>query len=193
MMSAVVSIPDRTRAGGEQTDEWHLVRAASGGDSDAFASLYTRYRSMVHAIVLAHVRDYDVEDLVQDVFISAYGRLASLRDPGAFGPWLSTIARNCARDHLRERARRNLRLVNADLPEVSTAASQNERRQAVEVLEAIRSLPETYRETLVLRLVEGLTGPEIAARSGLTHGSVRVNLHRGMKLLHQEIERRSLR
>lgn len=43
--------------------------------------------------------------------------------------------------------------------------------------------PEAYRETLLLRLVEGLTGPEIAERTGLTAGSVRVNLHRGMALL----------
>jgi len=42
-------------------------------------------------------------------------------------------------------------------------------------------LPDAYRETLILRLVEGMTGPEIAARTGLTHGSVRVNLHRARK------------
>lgn len=51
------------------------------------------------------------------------------------------------------------------------------------MLEAIRSLPEAYREPLVLRLVEGLTGPEIAEKTGLTPGSVRVNLSRGMKRL----------
>jgi RNA polymerase sigma-70 factor (ECF subfamily) len=53
------------------------------------------------------------------------------------------------------------------------------------VLNAILSLPEAYREPLVLRLVEGMTGPEIAARTGLTHGSVRVNLHRGLQQLRE--------
>jgi RNA polymerase sigma-70 factor (ECF subfamily) len=48
-------------------------------------------------------------------------------------------------------------------------------------------LPEAYRETLVLRLVEGMTGPEIAARTGLTAASVRVNLHRGMKQLREKL------
>ena len=43
------------------------------------------------------------------------------------------------------------------------------------ILEAIKRLPESYRETLILRLVEGMTGPEIAARAGLTADSVRVN------------------
>jgi RNA polymerase sigma-70 factor (ECF subfamily) len=59
--------------------------------------------------------------------------------------------------------------------------------RAAEILELIRSLPEAYRETLVLRLVEGMTGPEIAARTGLTAASVRVNLHRGMKQLREKL------
>ena len=59
--------------------------------------------------------------------------------------------------------------------------------EAYEVLEVIRGLPEAYSETLIMRLVEGMTGPEIAERTGLTPGSVRVNLHRGMKLLRQQL------
>ena len=60
--------------------------------------------------------------------------------------------------------------------------------EALEVLETIGNLPEAYRETLILRLVEGMTGPEIAAQTGLTPASVRVNLHRGMKLLREKLE-----
>ena len=55
--------------------------------------------------------------------------------------------------------------------------------KANEALRAIRRLPEAYRETLVLRLVEGLSGPEIASLTGMTPESVRVNLHRGMARL----------
>ncbi len=50
----------------------------------------------------------------------------------------------------------------------------------------MRELPEAYRDTLVMRFVEGMTGPEIAAHTGLTHGSVRVNLHRGMQMLREK-------
>ena len=60
--------------------------------------------------------------------------------------------------------------------------------EAFAVLDSIRSLPDAYRETLVLRLVEGLTGPEIAHQTGLTPDSVRVNLHRGMKMLREKLE-----
>ena len=59
-------------------------------------------------------------------------------------------------------------------------ARAHEQAEAHAILAVIRALPEAYSETLVLRLVEGMTGEEIAERTGLTPGSVRVNLHRGM-------------
>ena len=65
--------------------------------------------------------------------------------------------------------------------------------EALEVMDTIRAMPDAYRETLILRLVEGLTGPEIAEQTGLTADSVRVNLHRGMKLLREKLEGRSAR
>src|SRR5205823_2759422 len=69
------------------------------------------------------------------------------------------------------------------------ATSGLEEAEAAVVLAIIRGLSETYRETLILRLVEGMTGPEIAARTGLTPGSVRVNLHRGMEQLRTKLGR----
>ena len=59
---------------------------------------------------------------------------------------------------------------------------------AARLAEAVRALPEAYRETLLMRLVEGMTGPEIARQTGLTPESVRVNLCRGMKLLRTALE-----
>jgi RNA polymerase sigma-70 factor, ECF subfamily len=59
------------------------------------------------------------------------------------------------------------------------------------ILTCIRSLPEAYSETLILRLVEGMTGPEIASRTGMTPGSVRVNLHRGMQQLREKLSETS--
>lgn len=64
---------------------------------------------------------------------------------------------------------------------------------AVAILKAIRSLSEAYRETLILRLVEGMTGPEIASRTGMTHGAVRVNLYRGMQQLRAVLRSRAIR
>jgi len=72
---------------------------------------------------------------------------------------------------------------------LTTPEATSSRAEALGVLEIIRNLPAAYRETLVLRLVEGLTGPEISERTGLTPASVRVNLHRGMTMLREKLER----
>jgi len=74
-------------------------------------------------------------------------------------------------------------------PDLTAHDTTAARTEAIRLLDVVRSLPEAYRETLVLRLVEGMTGPEIAARTGLTPASVRVNLHRGMKMLREKLER----
>jgi RNA polymerase sigma-70 factor (ECF subfamily) len=169
-----------------RSPEERLVDAAQQGDRDAFAELYAAYGRMVHGILLARVPRADVDDLAQDVFLQAMQRLCSLREAAAFGGWLAAIARHRAADHVR----RGPRLT--ELPEEVGTVDQDH-TEALAVLAIIQTLPEAYRETLVLRLVEGMTGPEIAARTGLTPASVRVNLHRGMKQLRERLERRSPR
>lgn len=164
----------------EKTVEVGLVRAVLDGDRDCFSRLYDLYAPLVHGILLARVPRAEVDDLVQDIFLHAYKKLHTLRDSAAFGPWIAMIARNRAVDFHR-RSRETVE-INDDL-----RGSDAHDSRAAEILELIRSLPEAYRETLVLRLVEGMTGPEIAARTGLTAASVRVNLHRGMKLLREKL------
>jgi RNA polymerase sigma-70 factor (ECF subfamily) len=162
-----------------------LVRAARDGDRSAFSALYARYSRFVHGILLSRIPRVEVEDLVQDVFVTALQELATLREPAAFGGWLSAIARNRATDYLRRAPR------TTELP-ADLSVADTDRTEALLVLAAIRAMPDAYRETLALRLVEGMTGPEIAKCTGLTEGSVRVNLHRGMKQLRERLERRSL-
>lgn len=160
-----------------------VVEAAQRGDRSAFGDLYARYRRTVRGIVMSRVPLSEVDDLVQEVFLSAMQRLSSLRDPAAFPAWLATMARNHATDRLRRL------MPTAELKD-DLALADEDRTEALLVLAAIRNLPAAYGETLTLRLVEGMTGPEIAARTGLTEGSVRVNLHRGMKLLRDRLERK---
>jgi RNA polymerase sigma-70 factor (ECF subfamily) len=157
-----------------------LVEAASLGDRIAFGRLYRQFAPMVHGLLLSRVPYGEVDDLVQDVFLAALRRLKTLRNPAAFGPWLAMIARNRALDYYR-RSRDTV-----ELPDHLPGRPHPE-DEARSVLAVIRSLPEAYRDTLVLRLVEGMTGPEIAERTGLTPASVRVNLHRGLKQLREKL------
>jgi RNA polymerase sigma-70 factor, ECF subfamily len=156
-----------------------LVRAAAAGDRAAFGELYVRYARLVHGILLARVPPEEADDLVQDVFLSAMRQLSGLRTVAAFRGWLAAIARNRAMDYFRQ-SRTKMPLeenMRQELP------SRDSGLGALEVLDLIRRLPEAYRETMILRLVEGMTGPEIAQQTGLTADSVRVNLCRGMKML----------
>jgi RNA polymerase sigma-70 factor, ECF subfamily len=114
----------------------------------------------------------------------AWTRLAQLDDAQVFASWLGTIARHRAVDFYRkahpteqldERMPDSRTMTSSDLAEVNT------------VLAAIRALPEAYQETLLMRLCEGMSGPEIAELTGLEPGSVRINLHRGMKLLRERL------
>jgi RNA polymerase sigma-70 factor (ECF subfamily) len=170
----------------------NLVRLAQRGHREAFGQLYQRYSPMVHGILLAKLPRLEVEDLVHEVFLRALSRLRGLRDASRFGAWLAAIARNMANDYYRgprAHVEHHDHSVDADAKASPAGHPQAQTREAAEILEIIRSLPEAYRETLVLRLVEGMTGPEIAARTGLSHGSVRVNLHRGMQQLRVKLDR----
>jgi RNA polymerase sigma-70 factor (ECF subfamily) len=159
--------------------ETALVRAARRRDRAAFSRLYELHARAAHGVLLARVPRGEVDDLVQDAFLQAFRQLDDLHDDAAFGPWLLAICRNRAHDFHRRRHRPQV-----EPPADGAAGAEAE---AAEVLAAITALPEAYREPLVLRLVEGMTGPEIAARTGLTPGSVRVNLCRGMKLLRRSL------
>ena len=138
----------------------------------------------MHGTIVARLPPEDSADLVQEVFLQAWSRLKDLRDDSAFGAWICAIARRRAATHYRDR-----RPVMFDpLPPDLTARDRPDvQADAHAAVAAIQSLPEAYRETLTLRLVEGMTGPEIAHVTGLTPDSVRVNLHRGFVLLRERL------
>jgi RNA polymerase sigma-70 factor, ECF subfamily len=172
----------------ESREDDSLVSAARDGDRVAFGRLYDRYARLVHGILLARVPPREVDDLVQEVFLLALRRLHGLRDVSRFGAWLGTITRNRANDYFRKAIPNEKVTEPVDENHAeSRAANSAAEQEAAMVLSVVRGLPDAYREPLILRLVEGMTGPEIAARTGLTHGSVRVNLYRGMQLLREKL------
>jgi len=184
--------PVQEQCASETSEDETWVAAARDGDRAAFGRLYERYARMVHGVLLAKVPVGEVDDLVQDVFIRALRRLSTLRETASFGPWLAVIARNVANDYHRRSVPEEPLTDYASDDESKGEVSgpdhgRDHERSAAAVLEAVMSLPDAYRETLILRLVEGMTGPEIAARAGMTHGSVRVNLHRGMEQLRAKL------
>lgn len=164
------------------TDDATLVKTAAAGDREAFGELYRRYARAVHGTLLARLSPPDADDMVQEVFLHVMSRLADIRDPSAFAAWICAVARRKAIDHYRRTVR------SEELPaDLAATDDPSARADANAAIAAIQSLPEAYRETLTLRLVEGLSGPQIAVVTGLTADSVRVNLHRGFKLLRERL------
>ncbi len=154
------------------------VQEARRGSQAAFAWLYRTFAPLVHAIHLGMATRSRAEDLTQETFVIAFDRLHQLREPARFGPWIAMIARR----HRPAPAVEAMDLSSGD--DIAwPGAGPDVISQARQALHAIRMLPEAYRDTLMLRLVEGLSGPEIALLTGLTPESVRVNLHRGMARL----------
>lgn len=153
------------------------LRDARRGQQAAFAALYRRFLPLVHGILISRAPPAVADELTQECFASAFARLHQLREDHKFGAWIATMARRWPvswHAELPIEAALDIASSGAD-PAISVAAAQ--------VLRVLQTLPEAYRETLALRLIEGLSGPEIAVLTGLTPDSVRVNLHRGMDKL----------
>jgi RNA polymerase sigma-70 factor (ECF subfamily) len=173
-----------------------LVSRARGGDRRAFEILWNRYVQTVHGILMSMMSDQEAEDLMQDVALAALRSIEGIKQPDRFAAWLSSIARNIGRDALRARIDHEpLDTVSDDDGAIMPSSAEppsSAHAEANEILDHIRALPECYREPLTLRLVLQLSGPEIAVRTGMTPGSVRVNLYRGLKLLRERLEREKL-
>ena len=167
----------------EPTDQ-ELLKRSLRGDHEAYADLFGRYAPLARGVMLARTPQSDIDDAMQEVFLLSWRRLRSLKNEGAYAPWLATIARRTATSYLRSQCRRLARLRHFVRPsqQSSTIGAVNE------ILEEIRTLPDAYREPLILRLVEQMSGEQIAKHTGLSPGSVRVNLHRGMKILRKRLE-----
>jgi RNA polymerase sigma-70 factor (ECF subfamily) len=173
------------------TDE-DLVRQAKGGDRTAFEELVRRTSRLAFARLFLETGDaHRTEDLLQETLLLAYRSLGQLADPAGFRPWLLTIAQNV----LTDAARREARLKRAAPPRADTpltavpanAPPPEEEVQRAElrerVLAVLRSLPEEYRLPLTLRYLAGADYETISTQLGLTNGSLRGLLHRGLKML----------
>lgn len=159
------------------------MAGARRNERDAFGRLHQYFARLVHAVIITRVPATEAADLTQDVFVLMLSKLTTLEDDQAFPAWLLEIARHRAAKFLRDRPR------SAPLDETPEAVAPDRSGwpDAKKVLAALQTLPDAYAETLAMRLIEGLNGPDIAERTGLTPGSVRVNLHRGMAMLREKL------
>lgn len=180
----------------EATDR-ELVATATTGVEGSFEELVRRYQRPISAYVYRMVGDYEAAlDLTQEIFIKVYGSLARYRSEFKFSTWLYKIAHNSAVDHLRRNAGRERSLNSGiegdqyELPIESGSLSpeqESERRERrLEIEAVVRSLPNSYRELIVLRHSQDLTYEEIVEVTGLPLGTVKNRLFRAREMMKQQ-------
>jgi RNA polymerase sigma-70 factor (ECF subfamily) len=168
----------------ESADDTIIAGRAADGDTAAFAVLVRRHTPMMRAYARRILSGTaDVDDVVQDAFITAWAQLPKLDDVGKLTSWLMRITSRKAIDRIRAtRPHADLEEVELPAPDLSAPARQVEARAGVAALsDALRELPARQRECWVLREIGGYAYGEIADELGIPLTTVRGLLARARK------------
>lgn len=169
-----------------------LVPIARSGDQLAFEALYRKHVSFaIHLATRIEGSSRDVEDIVHDSFIKAFGRLADLADPGAFRSWLGSIVVFAVRSRLRRaRLMSMLGLGRGadpiDLDSITSSdASPHTRAQLAQIYALLRTLPTDERIAWTLRYVEGNELDVVATLTDKSLATVKRKISKAQKFLEQ--------
>ena len=189
--SAVVSdLAGPTTEDQDKAAALEVVRRAQSGDVDAFESLYRQHSGRIFALCLrlSGGEVSEATELMQDVFIKAWRRLASFRGDSAFYSWLHRLAVNTMLENARGDRRRIARVLPMeDMSALPGAALSSGVDVRMEMEEAIASLPRGARLAFVLHDVEGYQHQEIAEQLRISVGTVKAQLHRARRLLRDRL------
>ncbi|HTV23083.1 MAG TPA: sigma-70 family RNA polymerase sigma factor [Polyangiaceae bacterium] len=171
------------------------VIEARNGDRAAFARLVTRYRGLVSAISLSSVANIATsEDVAQEVFLTAWRDLQSLRNPASFVPWLRQLTRHRALDAARRRQRKHARALNDTAaldaavdprPNPHDVMLQDERAEAVR--RGLAALPDDARELVILFYREEQSLEHVALLLGLSVDAAKKRLSRARAALRDDV------
>ena len=161
-----------------------LVTRTCEGSVDAFEELVRQFENRIYGYLLQLTRNtHDAEDLAQITFVKAYRNLRNFKSPNAFAPWLFTIAKRTALNHLRDR-RPVEELKDDHRAEADNPATSLESKDEQEsVWRVARRLPGAQYEALWLRYGEGFSIREVAKVMHTTQTRVRILLFRGRRKL----------
>ncbi len=165
----------------EQNDA-ELVRAAARGDKNAYGTLYDRHAPLIRAICYDHTKHLaDAQDLAQDVFLRAYGRLGDLRQAERFGPWIVTMARLRCREWRRQKSRERRRHAGLHVSEVAKGLPDAADSEVLR--KTVAQLPEKERLALHVFYLRGNSTPDSCRLVGLSRSGFYRALDRARKRL----------
>ena len=183
----------------EIENDVQLVHMIKAGDKSAFGKLYYLHQNRVRAIVGRYVQDREeIEDLMQVVFMKVFQSLRQFRGESAFTTYLTRIAINVGRSHLRSRLSRKNGMETAarHMPEPITLTTpedsilKKERHQLL--AQGLRTLPQTQQRAMWLRYIKELSYREIVWEMQAPLGSVKIWLHRGRHQLKRALEKQEV-
>lgn len=177
---------DRFRSALDAADDAIVAGRAIDGDVAAFAVLVRRYTPLMRAYVQRMMNaSQDVDDIVQETFVTAWQRFAELEDPGRVKSWLMRIVSRKAVDRIRAlRPTVDVLEIERAAPEHTAPARVAEARAGIEALgAALQELPDAQRESWVLREIGGYSYDEIAEELGTSPSTARGLLARARKYM----------
>lgn len=197
----------RERARHTANDESELIARLKLGEPDALEIIFNRYSTRLHNVAQRIIGDLaDTEEVIQDVFWTAYRKARTFRGTAQFSTWLYRLTLNAALGRLRRSKRRREVPYEEFLPNfekdghhrvrpvidwsnsVERRYAEHERRQFIkEALEALRPMD---KSVVVLSDIEGMSDKEIAAILGITVSAVKTRLHRARLILRGKLAAR---
>ncbi|MBA1149472.1 RNA polymerase sigma factor [Ectothiorhodospiraceae bacterium WFHF3C12] len=197
MIESIAPFQALAEADAEANSDARLLREVQRGDADAYELIMRKYNQRLYRVARGILRnDADAEDVVQEAWIKALGRLDQFRYDGSFGAWLSRITANEAYMRIR---RTRLEVTDADVIDrhLSTQAAPEKKapdhalaneQLRLALRDAIEGLPTGFRMVFVLRSLEGLSVQETARSLGLREATVKTRFHRARRMLRDEFE-----
>jgi RNA polymerase sigma-70 factor (ECF subfamily) len=177
-------------------EEAALVRAAQRGDRQAFSQLVERHQRAVYGFLRARLTDSsDADDLCQEVFLRCYLGRTKLDRAVAVGPWLTGIARNILREHVRRLSRRRevaWTELCLELDQLTQTGDGGEHDAIAHLPKCLDALGQSAREAIELRYRAQLRMDEIGVRLKRSEGAVKLLVHRARHALRNCLERKLL-
>ncbi len=180
---------------GPAKSERELVEAVQNGDTKAFGKLVRLHQKQLFRYIYGLVGSFDeTEDIVQEAFIKAFNNIKTFRTQYAFYPWLSTIARNLAYNHIsREEKKESLDRLqekgyDPQTVELGPLESLLDSESNKRFFKAVMALPVKYRTVFVLRHFEQMDYGQIASYLKIPPGTVDSRLYRARQFLLNELK-----
>jgi RNA polymerase sigma factor (sigma-70 family) len=172
-----------------------LLQSSIQGSNEAFERLVRKYQSLVCAITYSATGDIEKsEELAQETFVRAWKNLTQLRDQSRFKFWLCSIAKSTIKNYFRDRNRdiihkaseiTDAQAISSDAPDPSHGLIAKEQQAVVD--QALQSLPESYRQPIVLFYRQEQSVAQVADLLDISEDNVRTRLSRGRKMLKVQV------